>query len=133
MSCVLAIFGVAARQVVAGLVLPFVQVDALILESVGKLVRQHRLLRIGRDPIEQIHGFCLAVVVRGNLLVEQLDEERLQMEILVDEAELLEDNFGPLHAFGVLVVHFPKEILFDFGTRGQVGLHLVLDGQLGIF
>jgi hypothetical protein len=90
-------------------------------------------LRIWCDPVEQIYSLRFAVVVRGDLLIEQLDEEGLQMEILIDEAKLLEDDFGPLHPFGVLVVHFPKEILLDFGTRGEVWLHLVLDGQLGVF
>ena len=100
----------------------------------GELVRQHRLLRIGRDPVEQIDGLRLAVVVRGNLLVEQLDQKRLQMEIRVDQAEFLQHDFRPLHALRVfVVVHFFQEILLDFRARGQVRLHFVLDGQFGVF
>ena len=131
---VLAVLSVAVREIVAGLALPLVQIYPLVLESMGQLVRQHRLLRIGGNPVEQVYGLRFAVVVRGNLLVQQLHQKRLQMEVRIDQAELLQHDFRPLHALRIFVVlHFFQEILLDFRSRGQVRFHFVLNSQLGVF
>ncbi len=42
---------------------------------------EDRLLGFGGNPVEQVHGFGFAVVVSGNLLVEELDEEGLEVKV----------------------------------------------------
>jgi len=43
-------------------------------------MRKDRLLGFRRNPVQQIHRLGLAVVVGGDLLIEQLYEERLQVK-----------------------------------------------------
>ncbi len=53
----------------------FVEVHLLVLQRVCELVRQHRLLLVGLDPVEQVYGLGLVVVEAGDLLGEQRDRK----------------------------------------------------------
>ena len=67
--------GGVGGDVVGSLVVPFFEVGVLILEGVGELVGKDRLLFIGTDPVEQIHGLGLGVVIGFDLLLEELRGE----------------------------------------------------------
>ena len=84
-------------------VAPLVQIDVLVLQGVGQLVRQHRLLFVDAHPIQQIDGLGFGVVVGLDLLLQQGQQKRLQVEIAIKKAEFLEHDFAALHAFGILI------------------------------
>ena len=104
--------GRGVRNIVGGLVVPFFQVGVLVLQGVGQLVRHHRLLLVRIDPVEQVHGLGLGVVVGFDLLLEERQQKGLELEILVEQAEFLEHDFVALEALGAFVfVEFFIEIL----------------------
>jgi hypothetical protein len=72
----------------------------LILEGVGELVGEDGLLLVDIDPVEHVDGLGFGVVVGFDLLLEQGQQEGLEVEVAVEEAELLEDDFVALEAFG---------------------------------
>ncbi len=98
---------------------PLVEADLLVLQSVGQLVRHHRLLLVDGHPVEQVHLLGLVVVEAGNLLGEQAEEEGAHLEVLVEQAELLEHQLAALHALGALVlVELLAQLRVD-GARGR--------------
>ena len=47
------------------------------------------ILLVHRDPVEQVHGLCLGIVVCLDLLFEQGQQKWLQVEVAIKEPELL--------------------------------------------
>ena len=129
------VVGVAGRvggDVVGGLVVPFFEVGVLVLEGVGELVGEDRLLLVDVDPVEHVDGLGFGVVVGFDLLLEQGEQKGLEVEVAVEQAELLEHDFVALEAFGVLVVvEFFLEVALDGGAGGELALDRALDGQPG--
>ena len=104
----------------------------LVLQGMGELVGEHRLLLVELDPVEHVDGFGFGVVVGFDLLFEQREQKGLEGEVAVEEAELLEDDFALLHALGALVfVEFLFEVAFNGVAGGDLALDLALDGQAG--
>ena len=100
---VILIAGRVVRDVVGSLVVPLLQVGVLVLQRVGQLVRQHRLLLVGVDPVEHVHGLGFGVVVGFDLFLEQRQQKRLELEVAVEQAELLEHDLVALQALGAFV------------------------------
>ena len=108
------------RNVIGGLVVPFFQVRVLVLEGVGELVSQNRLLLVDVYPVEQVDGLGFGIVEGFNLLIEKREEKRLEVEVAVEEAELLEDDFSALETLGAFVlVEFFFQIAFDRGAGDE--------------
>ncbi len=129
---VILIAGRVVRDVVGSLVVPLLQVGVLVLQGVGQFVRHHRLLLFGIDPVEQVHGLGFGVVVGFDLLLEERQQEGLELEVVVEEAEFLEHDFVALQALGALVlVEFFFEVAFHGGARGELALDGAFDGQAG--
>ena len=82
------IAGCIVRDIVGSLVVPLLQVGVLILQGVGELVGEHRLLLVGIDPVEHVDGFGFGVVVGFDLFLEQRQQKRLELEVAVEQAEL---------------------------------------------
>ena len=83
--------------------LPFFEVEILVLQGMCELMRQHRLLQVRFNPVEQIHGFVLRIVIAGHLFLKQRNQKRLEIKIARQQSELLEHLFGALQAFGILI------------------------------
>ena len=85
------------------------------------------------DPVEHVDGFGFGVVEGLDLLLEQRQQKGLEVEVAVEEAELLEDDFVALEAFcAPVVVEFLLEVAFDGGAGGELALDGALDGQTGL-
>src|SRR6202021_1635383 len=68
-----------------------------------------------------------------DLLLQETHKEGLQLEIAVKKAKLLEHDFFPLHALGVLVfMKLIQNVLFHFLARDKAFLYLVLYLQLAV-
>ena len=94
---------------------------------------QHRLLGVRRDPVEQVYGLGFAVVVSGDLLGQQADQERLELEVPVKQPKLFQHDLRTLHSLGVfVVVELVDYVFLHRLPRLQLPLHLVLHRQLGI-
>ena len=127
------VVGGVERDIVRGLVVPFLQVGVLVLQGVGQLVGQHRLLLLDVHPVEHVDGLGFGVVVGFDLLLEQRQQKGLEGEVAVQQAELLEDDFALLQALGALVfVEFLLQVAFHGGAGGELALDGALDGQAGL-
>jgi hypothetical protein len=97
-------------------------------------VREHRLLLLGIHPVEEVDGLSGRIVITGDLFAEEDDEEFLEIEILREQAEFLENEFGAAEALGIVVF---GEVLFDVGGDGvtidEATLDHGLNGQVGVF
>ena len=114
------------------MVVPLLQVGVLILEGVGQLMGQHRLLLLDVHPVEHVDGLGFGVVVGLDLLLEERQQKGLERKIAVEEAELLEDNFALLEALGALVfLELLLQITLHFRAGGKLALDVALDGQAG--
>ena len=103
---------------------------ALILQGVRQFVGQHRPLRVSIHPVEQVNGLGLGIVEAGDLLLEQAEQKRPQLEIARQQSQLLQRRGGAFKPLGVLVLlHVPHNVLFHFIAIGELPLHLVLDRQ----
>ena len=112
---------------------PLRQSHFLILQSVGQLMCQHRLLIFGLDPVQQIHGLCFVIVKSRDLLGQQREKKCAQMKVAVEQPKLLQHNLGALHTLRALVlVELFLEIVIDLITRNQFALHRMLDRQFSI-
>ena len=121
------------RNVVGSLVVPFFQVRVLILQRVGQLVRHHRLLLVGIDPVQHVHGLGLRVVISLDLLLQQRQQKRLELKVAVEQAKFLQHDLIALQSLGALVlVEFFVEIALHCGARGEGALHGALDRQAGL-
>ena len=98
------IIGEVFRDAVDAGVTPLVEVYGLILQGVGELVGEDGFLLFGVDPVEEVYGLGFVVVEAGDLLGEQANEEGLEVEGAIEQAELLEDDLGALEALGGLVI-----------------------------
>ena len=129
---VIVVVGDVVGDFVGGLVAPLFEVGVLVLEGVGELMDEDGLLGFGIEPVEEVDGAGFGVVVASDLLFEEGEHEGLEVEVLVEEAEFLEDDFAALHAFGVFIfVELVVEVLFDGGAAGEGALDLLLEGQAG--
>ena len=117
------VVAVVGGDLVGRLVAPLLEVDPLILQGVGQLVGENRLLLVDGHPVEHVHGLGLGIVVGFDLLLEQGQQERLQVEVAVEQAELLQHDFAALQALGAFVF---LELLV------QVRLHGVARGELAL-
>ncbi len=118
----ISVAGGVEGDVVGGLVVPLFQVGVLVLEGVGQLVGQHRLLLLDVDPVEHVDGLGLGVVVGFDLLLEQRQQKGLEGEVAVEQAKLLEHDFVALEALCVLVfVELLLEVAFYRGAGGRSG------------
>ena len=118
--------------VFGGLVAPLFEVGVLVLESVRQLMGEHWLLLVDVDPVKHVDGLGFGVVVGFDLLLEQREEKRLEVEIAVEHTEFLEHDFSALEAFCVLVVvEFFLEVAFDGSAGGELALDGAFDGQAG--
>ena len=104
----------------------------LVLQGVGQLVSQHRLLLLHIHPVQHGDGLGFGVVIGFDLFFEQLQQKGLEGEVAVQQAELLQHNLAALHAFGALVfLELLFEVAFHRGARGDLALDRALDGQPG--
>ncbi len=121
------VVAIVGGDLIRRLVAPLLQVDALILKGVGQLVGQNRLLLVDRHPVEHVHGLGLGVVIGLDLLLEQGQQERLQVEVAIEQAELLQHDFAALQALGALVLlEFLVQIRLDGVARGELALDRAL-------
>jgi hypothetical protein len=105
----------------------------LVLERVGQLVREHRFLLVDVHPVQHVHGFGLRVVVGLDLLFEELQQKRLELKVVVQQAELFEHNLVALQAFRALIfIEFFFEVAFHGGTSSEGALDRVFDRQAGL-
>jgi hypothetical protein len=105
----------------------------LVLKGVRQLVGQDRLLLLDVDPVQHVDGLGFGVVVGLDLLFEKRQQKGLEVEVAVEQAEFLEDDFAALEAFGALVlVELFFQIAFHFGAGGDLALDVALDGQPGL-
>ncbi len=93
----------------------------------------HRFLFFHRNPVEQIYGSCLGIVVAGDFLFQQSNEKSFEIEVAGQESEFLQHQFRPAEALRVLIVQMFGEIGLDFVAAGQLALHFPLDGKAGLF
>jgi hypothetical protein len=108
---------------------PSFQGNKLVLKSVRQFVRQHRTLLLNVDPIEQVNGFSLRVVIPGYLFTQQGHEKRLQIEVSRQKSELFQHQLGTAQPLRVLVLsHIFFEIGHNFVATGEASLDLFLDG-----
>jgi len=94
----------------------------------------------GANPVEQVYGLTrFAVVVRGNLLVQQLHQGKRQRQADEKSASIRPNFFStisrPLHALRIFVVlhFFPGDTISTSGRVVRCGFHFVLNRQLGVF
>ena len=126
------IAGRVGGDIVGSLVVPLFEVGVLILEGVGELVGEDRLLVIGTDPVEHIYGLGFGVVIGFDLLLEEYEQKRLELEIVIEEAEFLEDDFVALQALGAFIlIELFFKVLFDGVAGSELALDGALDGQTG--
>ena len=84
-------------------------------------------------PVEQVDGLGLGVVVGLDLLLKQRQQERLQLEVAVEQAELLQHDFPALQALGALVfLELLVQVSLHRGAGGELTLDRALDGQPGL-
>ncbi len=89
-----------------------------------QLMRQHRLLLIRLNPVQQVHRLRLVVVEPRNLLRQQRQQKRPQMKVAVQQAELLQHDLRPLHPLRALVlVELLLQIAIHLIARDQFALH----------
>ena len=101
--------------------------------SLGQLVGQHRFLLLDADPVEHVDGLGLGVVVGLDLLFEEGEEKGLQVEVAVQKAELLEDDFSLLETLCAFVLaELLIQVAFNGGASGDLALYLAFDGQAGL-
>ena len=62
-----------------------VESDLAVLESVHQLVDESRALLLGGQPVAHHHDLGAGVVVRGDLLLHQIEEERAQIIVRRDQ------------------------------------------------
>ena len=121
------------RNVVRADLRPLRQANLLILQRVRQFVRQHRLLLVGLNPVQQVHSLCLVVVETGNLFGQQGDEERLQLEVAVQQPKLLQHCLRARQPFCPFVLFKPlAEILVHLIACHQLAFDGVLYRQLRI-
>ena len=102
------------------------------MQGVGQLMSQHGFLLLDVDPIQHVNGLGFGVVVGLDLLLEQRQQKRLESEVAVQQAELLEHDLAALHALGALVfLELLFQIAFDRSPGSDLSLHSALDGQAG--
>src|SRR5665213_579614 len=93
----------------------------------------HRQLLVFGHPVEKVHRMRLGVVVPGNLLRQQAQQKRPQMEVMVEQPELLQHQFTALHALGVFIF---VQLLAQLGrhrvARNEHALHRSLQLQFRI-
>ena len=112
---------------------PFFQADVLVLQGVRQLVRQHRLLLVRRNPVEQVHRLGFGVVKSGHLFAQQAHELAMQIVVGRQQSELDQNRLRPLEPLGVLVLaHALLDVAGDRLARDELALHRMLDGQSGI-
>ena len=129
---VVGVAGGVERDIVRGLVAPLFQAGVLVLQGVGQLVGEHRLLLLNVHPIQHIYGLVLGVVIGLDLLFEQRQQKRLEGEVAVQQAELFEHDLIALQAPRALVLlELPLEVIFHGCAGSDLALHLTLDGQPG--
>ena len=71
---------------------PSLQIDRLILQRVRELVRHDGHLLFFRYPVHHVHRFVFQAVKPGHLLAQQPHHVGAEIEILRDEAELLQHH-----------------------------------------
>ena len=127
---VVLVIPVIGGNIVRRLIAPLLQVYVLVLERVGQLVRQNRLLLVHAHPVQHVHRLGLGVVIGFDLLIQKLQQEGLEVEVLVQQPEFLQYDFALLQPLGVLVVaELLTEIGFHFGAGPYLPFHRALDGQ----
>ena len=112
----------------------FFQVEALVLQRVGKLMGHYRTLHFRLIPVQQIHGARFFVVVAGHLFSEQLDEEAMQVKGAGQQPKFFLDEFRALKADTVsIVLELVSNVLFHLRPADDRPLDLFLDRQACIF
>ncbi len=102
----------------------------LVLQRVGQLVGQNRLLFLHADPVEHVHGLGLGVVIGFDLLLQQRQQKRLQVEVAVQQAELLEHDLVALQPLGsFILVEFLFEVLSTSARLVSWRLTVLLMGR----
>jgi len=66
-------------------------------------MRQHWLLLVRIDPVQQIDGLGLWIVVPGHLLPQQCHQKSLQIKVSRQQPEFLQHQFRPLQALRIFV------------------------------
>ena len=70
----------------------------------GQLMRQHRLLLLRIHPVQQVHRLRLVVVEAGDLLRQQAQQKRPQVEVPAQQPKLLQHNLRPLQPLRALIL-----------------------------
>ena len=82
----------------------FFQIERLVLQRMGQFVRQHRLLLVRAQPVEQIHGLGFGIVVSGDLLFQQRHQKCSQVEVARQQSKFLEHQLGAAQPLGIFVL-----------------------------
>ena len=99
----------------------------------GQLVRQHRLLLVRLDPVQQIHSLRLVVVKPSDLLRQQRKKKGAQMKVAIEQAQTssAQSRSAP-YASRLRPRRTSPEVLVDLIARDQFALHSVLNRQLRV-
>ena len=102
------------------------------MQRVRQFMRHHRLLLFHRNPIQQIDGLCLRIVITGYLLAQQRHQQLFQIEVAGQQAKLLQYQFRALQTLHILVLHVLGQVGFYFIATGEAALDLLLDRQTSL-
>ena len=91
-------------QVGVGRLHVFFEIERLVLQRMRQFVRQHRLLLVGAQPVEQIHGLGFGIVISRHLLFQQHHQKFPQVEVSGQKAKFLEHQLGAAQALGIFVL-----------------------------
>ena len=104
---------------------PLLEVHLLVLHRMRQLMRKHGFLLIRLHPVQQIHHLGLGVVVARNLLRQQAQQKRLQVEAPVQQPEFLQHDLRPLQLLRALIlVEALHQVPVHLIARNQPPLHL---------
>ena len=87
-------FGV---RIAFGPMLETAQIEMLILERMGELMRHDRLLPIEIDPVSQIKLARFRIVIAGHLFRQYLDYQRPVLKIGRCQSEFFQRDFVSVH------------------------------------
>ena len=97
-------------------------------------MRHHRFLLFGGNPIHQVNGLVLDVVVTGHLLPHQRDQICAQIKSARQEPKLLQDQLRALEPLGIFIVfHALVQGFSHLVAAAQLAFYDAPDRQPGIF
>ena len=112
----------------------FLEIERLVLQGMCEFVGQHRLLLLQAQPVQQIYGFGLRIVITRHLFFQQNHQECAQIEVAGQKPKFFQHQFGAAQAFGVFVLRIVLgDVLGHLVAAYQLTLDLMLDGKRCVF